>query len=307
MNDNTQEVTQNLARTETRKSIAIIYFSGTGNTKAVTEVLANELALQATVTIIKVEDILKQKLSFDSSKFDMIGLGYPIHGFDPAKSIYHFVNALERADNMKTFIYFTCAGPTYLNANSTLLLKRKLRKKGFNVFYERMFFMPANFATQYNDEVCKQLYIVAIPKMKQMANDILLEKLRLRKDPYFVRILLSWLYFFEKLGWKFIGKDYKVRETCNLCMKCIKLCPQDNIVLRNNKISFKWDCMGCYRCVYSCPQNAITGRLFKLFIFKNGYNIQEIIDNDELEGNYITKKTKGYYRLFLKYLNDLDV
>ena len=289
------------------KNIALIFFSGTGNTKAIAKLLSNELRNEIPVNVIKVDDLLKQKKSFDITNYDMIGLGYPIHGFDAPQIIYDFVKNLPEVKNKDAFIFFTCAGPLYLNSNSTLLLKRKLRKKGFNVFYERIFYMPANILTPYNDEVCKQLYNAAIPKTKQMANDIINRKKRIRNDPFIVRILLFWLYILEKVSWKPLAKDFKVKKTCNLCMKCVNTCPKENITLKNNKIKFKWNCMGCYRCVYSCPENAITGRLFKLVIIKNGYNIQKIIENDELKGDFITSKTKGYYRIFNKYLTDVDV
>lgn len=287
------------------KAIAIIYFSGTGNTEAITKLLASNLEKTTKVKLIKVEDILKQKHNLDLNDFDMIGLGYPIHGFDAPSLLYKFVKTLEKVNYKKAFVFFTCAGPFYFNSNSTIWLKRRLKKKGIDVFYERIFYMPANILTPYNDKVCKQLYNVAIPKVKQMADDILNEKQRLRRDPFIIRILLSWMYFFEKRIWKFIGMDFKTRKTCTLCKKCINSCPQENIVLKNNKIKFKLKCMGCYRCVYSCPENAIKGRFWGFVIFKKGYNIKKIIDNDNLKGNYITDQTKGYYRIFRKYLSDV--
>ncbi|NHJ48540.1 MAG: hypothetical protein FK733_12215 [Asgard group archaeon] len=289
------------------KSIAILYFSGTGNTKAITDLISKELSKKISVTVIKVEDIIKGNRDFDVEQYDTIGFGYPIHGFDAPTIIYQYIKSITETSNKNTFIYFTCAGPVYFNSNSTLKLKRKLKKKGYNVFYERIFYMPANFLTPYKKEICKQLYNAAIPKTKQMANDLLEEKSRLRKDPYFLRLLFGWMYYFEKLGWKFIGKDFKVRKSCNLCKKCINTCPRDNIILKNNKIKFKMKCGGCYRCVYTCPENAIKGRLYNFCIFKDGYDIQSIIKDDKLKGEFITEKTRGYYRIFLKYLTNVDV
>ena len=96
MKKNTIEKTQKLESSDSNKSIAIVYFSGTGNTKALTKVLGKELSQNATVSIFKVEDILKQKKSFDVSEYEVLGLGYPIHGFEPAKNIYHFVKTLDK-------------------------------------------------------------------------------------------------------------------------------------------------------------------------------------------------------------------
>lgn len=49
---------------------------------------------------------------------------------------------------------------------------------------------------------------------------------------------------------------------------------------------------------------AITGRLYKFAILKEGYNIKPILKNDGIDKNYITKATKGYYKIFYKYLNE---
>ena len=288
------------------KSIVIIYFSGTGNTEAITNLLSDNLESAANVKVFKLEDILKQKKEVNLNDFDLVGFGYPIHGFDAPSLIYKYVKTLEKVDSKKAFIYFTCAGPLYFNSNSTIWLKNRLKRKGFDVFYERIFYMPANILTPYNDEVCKQLYNVAIPKTEQMAQDILDEKQRLRKDPLIIRILLSWMYFFEKRSWKFIGMDFNARKNCTLCKKCINSCPRDNIVLKKGKIKFKMKCIGCYRCVYSCPEIAIKGRLWGFAIIKRGYDIKKIIANTDLKGNYITEKTRCHYRIFRKYLNDVN-
>ena len=88
-------------------------------------------------------------------------------------------------------------------------------------------------------------------------------------------------------------------------MKCINQCPQNNIKIKNNKIKYGINCLACYRCVYNCPQKAITGRFYKFAVLKDGYNIKLILKNNKIDNNYITKDTKGYYKIFYKYLNEL--
>lgn len=48
----------------------------------------------------------------------------------------------------------------------------------------------------------------------------------------------------------------------------------------------------------------LRGRLYNAAIFKAGYNIKSIIENTQLEGNYVTKQTRGYYKIFIKYFFD---
>ena len=49
---------------------------------------------------------------------------------------------------------------------------------------------------------------------------------------------------------------------CTLCGSCVKLCPVDNVVMENNKITFKDKCVRCFACIQWCPTGAIEfGRL----------------------------------------------
>ncbi|MCX8158548.1 MAG: DNA-directed RNA polymerase subunit D [Candidatus Diapherotrites archaeon] len=51
----------------------------------------------------------------------------------------------------------------------------------------------------------------------------------------------------------------KVSKECNLCKKCIKVCPKDVLEKKGEKIEFKnqYDCILCNKCVDICPKNAI--------------------------------------------------
>jgi hypothetical protein len=61
------------------------------------------------------------------------------------------------------------------------------------------------------------------------------------------------------------------------------------------------------RCVYACPQQAIVSRGFGFCVLKDGYDIQAIIANADLEGNFISEETRGFYRHFLRYIRNADV
>jgi flavodoxin len=163
------------------KSIVIIYFSGTGNTKAVTGFIANELLKHFKVDVFKVEDIIKEKKDFDFGNYQMIGFGYPVYGFNVPRIIVDFIEQLTNTMANQVFVFSTCAGPCYFNDIASFRLKKILNSKGFRVFYERQFYMPANIATRYNDEVAKQLCNAAMKKSKIMADEIRNQKIKVRK------------------------------------------------------------------------------------------------------------------------------
>ena len=78
-------------------NISIVYFSGTGNTKYIAELLESGFNENNDVDLIKLEDIIFKRVSFDINKYDLIGLGFPTYGFNPPLNVYNFV---KRYDNM---------------------------------------------------------------------------------------------------------------------------------------------------------------------------------------------------------------
>jgi ferredoxin len=88
-----------------------------------------------------------------------------------------------------------------------------------------------------------------------------------------------------------------------LCGKCVRECPTGNISISNENIIFGNKCTFCMRCVYICPEKAISNKYMNFFVIKEGYNIQRVIDDPKIKGNFITHRTKGYFKHFYKYIS----
>ena len=65
------------------------------------------------------------------------------------------------------------------------------------------------------------------------------------------------LYFFRKTK-KYTDKLKINRQKCIGCGICEKLCPMNNIVLRDGIAGAGGKCTMCYRCISKCPEQAIT-------------------------------------------------
>lgn len=53
-------------------------------------------------------------------------------------------------------------------------------------------------------------------------------------------------------------KHFRATEACNLCKKCVRDCPANNMHAEGGRI--QWEhrfCTGCLRCFHACPQRAI--------------------------------------------------
>jgi len=236
------------------------------------------------------------------TKYDLIGIGHPVLGFETPRIIYHFISLIPIVKNKKTFLFKTASDPSIVNHGASRRTINKLKNKGYNVFHETIICMPSNWILKYCDEFSKQLYRVAKTKVKAFCNEIVNQKKRYLKINFFLWILLVSIGILEDFGARFFGKDLFISDSCKLCKECIDNCPTDNIVLINNKIKFKWNCIWCMKCIYDCPNNAISPHFFKFCVVKGGYNILSIINNSRIKGQFITENTKGYFRHFYDYI-----
>ncbi len=106
----------------------------------------------------------------------------------------------------------------------------------------------------------------------------------------------------NKWGWSADAAVLYGKAT--LCLKCVNNCPTKNIRYSDGTIQFGDTCIACLKCIYACPAHAINLKKYKWLPLKSGYDLQAIIQNQKLKGNYVTKNTKGYFRTFYKYLHD---
>ena len=54
-----------------------------------------------------------------------------------------------------------------------------------------------------------------------------------------------------------MDKSFFVDENCISCGLCEKICPVQNIRLKNDKPTWTHNCEMCFRCLNYCPKDAI--------------------------------------------------
>jgi len=271
----------------------IYYFSGTGNTKIVGEMIQKRLDCH----LSSIEES-------HSVQADMI-LMYPIHGFGTPEIVLEWINQLEDSKG-KVAIITTAADNITMNQSASGMAIKKLEDKGYKVTYDRIVIMPSNCFVAYPDEFCKQLYNTADLKAEHICSELLNNIIR-RHDKSWIKKVVKPLYFGES---KFLTRAMSgclyTRETCTKCQICVKLCPRDNIDLINDEIVFSSKCMICMRCVYKCPHQSIAFKHAEFVSFKTGYDLGEIIKRSK-SAEFVTKNSKGFYKHFIHYIEDVTI
>lgn len=75
-------------------------------------------------------------------------------------------------------------------------------------------------------------------------------------------------------------KNFNVNDKCINCGMCEKICPVNNITLKNGKPNWNRNCTDCMACINICPKEAIN--IGKSTIKKNRYRNPYITRNELL-------------------------
>ena len=253
------------------KKICLCFFSGTGMTKYVVDRVVKEFEQQgASVDCFEIENIDASNVAI--SEYDLFGIAYPIHSLNAPQLVINFAKRLPNSNNVNTFIICTCGDDNEKNYSSSDLLSKKLKNKGYKVFYDKLIQMPLNFAHKDEDKLVKWVLKNANEMIPLIAKDIIALKSHfMKRTPSSKRGHL--IGRAEWLGCRIAGKFYYTESSCVRCGKCVDNCPKRNIVMTKKSVKFKHHCSWCMRCIYSCPKNAINVRRpFKFIRFDDWYD-----------------------------------
>jgi len=264
-----------------KRYVGLFYFTGTGSSYQIALLL--EAALKArkfSVEIFKIEKVLNGQVVVDSTKYTMLGIVAPIYGGSTPRPVREFVEKLPR-NRLKVFIVRTAASNRWMNQSASVWLIHQLRKKWYDVVYDRILIVSSNCLLDMEDALTKKLYEVAKDKKVPHIVEQLEKGVRRRSRRNFLRdILVAVSHFIEEqVVARFFGKSLKANSDCTQCGLCEASCPMDNISFETGKFKAGWQCVLCMKCVYACPEKAIHSRGLDIVQFKNGYNYKWIIQN----------------------------
>jgi len=109
---------------ETMKS-CVLYFSRTGNTKHMAEAISEEIKAP-------VFDMTSSDPSI-AKDFDLLIIGTPVEGFNPAKEVKAFVEQLPKTEGKKAILFCTYA---LWKGRTIGVLKKELSRKGYETILD---------------------------------------------------------------------------------------------------------------------------------------------------------------------------
>ena len=245
--------------------IAVIYFSGTGNTKFIAKNIKNKLQEYGYESdLINIE---KDKINPNDYKSLIIGA--PVYVDRYPEILLKYMEKYLKNYKGKCMLFTTQAS----FKDSTSFQHCINRMPDLNITYCTFFTMPNNFYNfmfkKSSKEEENQLMKKALLKIEKSIKSFLENEVK--------------IYPRKKLTVKMVDKTYKFifnyyvafenkkitidKDKCTKCKLCENSCPVGCIKI-NEEISFSDNCLFCKRCINGCTNNAFLLKNKKVIQYK---------------------------------------
>lgn len=287
----------------------LIYFTGTFNTRFLTARLKERLERELgwTVTSYEIDPLNNGRL--DLSAYDIIGLGYPIHGYCAPWAFLRFIRHQKFPKGIRTFIYKNSGETEHANDASSKYVIRKLRRDGVKPANEYHFMMPYNIHFKFDERLVREMLA-----MDDRLMDILIYEVgngipNIRPMKLWPRLVSMFVSRPQYIGGSVNSFLYKVdMDKCRQCGLCISRCPTRNIYKdADGTIRFHHNCLMCMRCSLYCPADAIHIGFLEQWGWKvnGGYDFRKI-EQIELNSPVITKDTTGFFHCYVETYDNIN-
>ena len=246
------------------RDILIYYFSGTGNTLRVAKVVYERLFSKGfNVRLANIEN----GKDAGHETFSCYGFAYPVYAYGAPRIVANFIRSLPCGDGKASFVLFTMAGWRMKREIATGFIlseiKGILKKKDYKFIGGKAILAPENFSVMYNPPGVE--LALRIMDRAQIAAEEFIDSLvagTFRQKKWFLIDYPIWkpIYLFFRLALKLgvVSRLFTVDNRCNGCRICEQVCPVGNIKIVNDRPVWGSICELCFRCINLCPSGAIN-------------------------------------------------
>ena len=247
--------------------IALTYFSPTGNTAKIAEVIKLELTkLNAIVEEFDITEYSKRQTNINYAVYDGIIFGFPIYAWRAPKPARDWLETLDGIGK-KCSVFFTYGGVTTGIASSNI--QEILTNRHFNIV------STAEFVAKHTYNLGGWKLMENRPNKEDF--DIAKEYVErtfirfCEKDvmtPVFEKrtITLEQLEKIELMVKTAIKSPSRGGSVCSLCRICEDVCPTRAMNADAGEANSDL-CLRCFRCFVKCPENVLKiGDLYPIFL-----------------------------------------
>ncbi len=235
------------------KSVAIYYFTGTGNTLRVVREMAGVFSERHIPTdLFPIERSDPRAVRLDGA----LGLAFPVAAQSTYPLVWRFIEGLPRAEGTGVFMADTLAG---FSGGIVGPLKRTLISKGYRPLGAVEIIMPSNFFPGKRDPAQEAKTVAAgLAAARRFAESLTEGKGRWGRIPLLSDLIC--LISRSSLLWNQLRRFFPLAvdaARCTRCGVCARICPTGNIALQDLPV-YAGRCELCMRCLSFCPASAIS-------------------------------------------------
>lgn len=258
----------------------ILYWTITRTTLRVAERIAD--GLQSEGVKCELYDLRDGRVP-DTSRYDLVGVGFPVHWYRPPTPVREAIVALGRLDGMPVFAFSlngTYRGAGLNRARRALMRAGGMEMGAFSSYGENHFypyvrlgaeFSPGHPTAQDLDAAFEFGRSVAIARHAVQRGEPPPDP-RPMDAPTYPMYALERFISGPRLTRILYSRFFRVDPArCVRCGTCAKGCPTRNISWQRGELpAWGRDCVLCLNCVTVCPEEAVTcpmdWRLFRPFV-----------------------------------------
>lgn len=189
---------------------------------------------------------------------EYLGLVFPVYALGPPNIVRDFIRKLDGLEASYVFVVLTYGGAYGKALEYTRDL---LKKEGIELSYGAAVRYPDNYIIAFKvPSPDKQMKLIGEgdKKIAGILKDLKVKRKVLERDRIPMRYIPNMVYEQSAKRFRRMGKNLKADDSCISCGLCERECPTKNIVLAGKKIVFGVRCELCLRCVHICPKNSIN-------------------------------------------------
>lgn len=277
--------------------IHIVYFSSSGNTEYVAQLIKNGLVFtKLEPELIPFNSIKKDNLNLE--EIEILGIGAPIYAMTFTLNMLEWIKKLPRVKRkVRFFLFDTNAG---LPGPAIKQIKKVLEQKNYDFIgalevivptrdsvFDSKYFKNVKWSRKKIDKIFQ--FGIGIGTIIRAGKGVL----DWSNPTLFGSVIRAYFQVFEKTFYKYasylIGYN---QSACADCKACEKECPTDAISLKNKTFINPNKCILCFRCTRNCPNNALYFKLLpKAKFFKGPKTVRGYIPPEEILKEYKIKIT----------------
>ncbi|MTV50640.1 hypothetical protein GJ688_17015 [Heliobacillus mobilis] len=231
----------------------IYYFSATGNSLHVSKSIAEKLGECDLLSIPSLRQY--ETITADS---EMVGFVFPLHYFGIPPMVSDFIRKIRMEKVTYSFVIVT-SGVGRLSSSALHQVDDLFGQKGRSLdaaFHVAMISSYIPLSDIPPTEKTHQKLAKADLKIQEITSALLSAKPFREAEPFWAP-LKAFHKYWKNHQLPHVHQKFTCASSCTSCGICEKVCPVNNIHMKDNKPLWLENCQECLACLHFCPAKSI--------------------------------------------------